>query len=97
MRPHPNAGPALWLAAGRTPRRGIADTVQDDTTGFLFDEFQPAALDRAISRGLASFADSSAWALRMRAAMQQDFGWERSAERYAQVYQQAIEMVKSRR
>ena len=76
---------------------GIADTVQDDTTGFLFDEFQPAALDRAISRGLASFADSSAWALRMRAAMQQDFGWERSAERYAQVYRQAIELVKSRR
>ena len=76
---------------------GIADTVQDDTTGFLFDDFQPVALDRAISRGLAYFADPSAWALRMRAAMQQDFGWERSAERYAQVYQQAIEMTKSRR
>jgi starch synthase len=76
---------------------GIADTVQDDTTGFLFDEFQPAALDRAISRALARFADQSAWAPRMRAAMEQDFGWERSAERYTQVYRQAIEIAKSGR
>ncbi|WP_373062015.1 glycogen synthase [Gemmatimonas sp.] len=76
---------------------GIADTVQDDITGFLFDEFQPAALDRAISRALARFADRSAWAPRMSAAMKQDFGWERSAERYAQVYQRAIEIADSRR
>ena len=71
--------------------------LQDDITGFLFDAFQPAALDRAISRALARFADPSAWTPRMSAAMTQDFGWERSAERYAQVYQQAIEIAKQRR
>jgi glycogen synthase len=29
--------------------------------------------------------------------MEQDFGWERSAERYTQVYRQAIEIAKSGR
>ena len=76
---------------------GIADTVHDDTTGFLFEEFRPAALDWCISRALARYADPDAWAMRMNTAMQQHFGWERSAERYAQVYLQAIEIAKSRR
>jgi starch synthase len=76
---------------------GIADTVHDDHTGFLFDDFQPAALDRAISRALARFADPREWTPRMQAAMQQDFGWQRSAERYAQLYRQAIGIAASRR
>ncbi len=75
---------------------GISDTVQDDITGFLFDEFQPAALDRAMSHALARFADRKAWAPRMSAAMKQDFSWERSVESYAGVYQRAIEMAKRR-
>ncbi len=75
---------------------GIADTVRDDATGFLFDEFQPGALDLAMSRALARFSDRSAWQSRMNAAMQVDFSWERSAERYAQVYQRAIELARTR-
>ncbi len=75
---------------------GIADTVRDDSTGFLFDEFLPGALDLAMSRALARFSDQSAWQSRMSAAMQVDFSWERSAERYAQVYQRAIEIARKR-
>ena len=68
---------------------GIADTVDDDVTGFLFDEFTPAAFDWALSRALARFSDRDQWAARMHAAMGRDFGWARSAERYADVYRRA--------
>jgi starch synthase len=75
---------------------GIADTVEDDVTGFLFDEFRAGALDWAISRGLARFSDRTAWEPRMHEAMGRDFGWERSAERYNEVYRKAISIAGSR-
>ncbi len=75
---------------------GIADTVEDDVSGFLFDQFQPGALDHAMSRALARFADPGAWLARMRDAMQRDFGWERSAERYMDVYARATALVNPR-
>lgn len=68
---------------------GIADTVEDDVTGFLFDSFTPGAFDHAISRALARFADEPSWTARLRTAMARDFGWERSAERYAAAYAHA--------
>lgn len=75
---------------------GIADTVEDDVTGFLFDEFRAGALDWAISRALARFSDRAQWEPRMKAAMGRDFGWERSAERYADVYRRAIATAAAR-
>ncbi|MBL0940696.1 MAG: glycogen synthase [Gemmatimonadaceae bacterium] len=75
---------------------GIADTIDDDASGFLFDEFQPAALDRGISRALARFHDPAAWLPRMKTAMLRDFGWERSAERYADVYRRAMDIAHRR-
>lgn len=68
---------------------GIADTVDDDVTGFLFDEYTSGAMDHAMSRALARFADRASWEPRMRAAMARDFSWERVAERYANVYRRA--------
>lgn len=75
---------------------GIADTVRDDSTGFLFGEFAPAALDWAMSRALARFSDPAAWLPRVNRAMQVDFSWGRSAEQYAIVYQRAIEIARLR-
>lgn len=75
---------------------GIADTVEDDVTGFLFDEFRSGAMDWAISRALARFSDRAQWEPRMHAAMGRDFGWERSAERYADVYRRAIAIAAAR-
>ncbi|MCU0617496.1 MAG: glycogen synthase [Gemmatimonadaceae bacterium] len=75
---------------------GIADTVEDDVTGYLFDEFTPGAFDHAISRALARFADPRGWAQRMHTAMGRDFGWERSAERYDAAYLHAAAVARSR-
>lgn len=73
---------------------GIADTIEDDVTGFLFDDFNTASFDHGISRALARFSDPVAWAARMRAAMRRDFGWEKAAGRYADVYRAATERVR---
>jgi len=75
---------------------GIADTVEDDVSGFLFEEFSAGALDHAISRALTRFADRDRWEPRMRAAMSRDFGWGRSAERYDEVYRRAAVFAQAR-
>ncbi|MBI2795236.1 MAG: glycogen synthase [Gemmatimonadetes bacterium] len=75
---------------------GLADTVSDDVTGFLFDDYHAAALDWAIDRALKRYADADGWARRMRAAMSRDFAWERSAEKYAALYRRATEIASRR-
>lgn len=76
---------------------GLADTIVDDVTGFLFDEYTVGAFDWALSRALARFADPDAWLQRVQTAMSQDFGWERATDRYAQVYRRASRMVERAR
>ena len=69
---------------------GLADTIEDGVTGFLFDDYLPQDLDVATSRAVADYADHAAWGIHMRRAMRQDFGWQRPAAGYAEVYQQAL-------
>lgn len=69
---------------------GITDTVHDDATGFLFDEFTPSAFDQAVGRALERYYDGEAWKPRMYEAMGRDFGWDSSASRYVQLYRRAL-------
>ena len=75
---------------------GIADTVEDDETGFLFDEYTAGALDWAMSRALARYSDQDAWQRKMHAAMTRDFGWARAAERYGDIYRRATAIAAAR-
>lgn len=68
---------------------GLADTVEDGVTGFLFDDYAPSALAAALERALALYADPVAWAERMKDAMRRDFGWARSVGEYQDVYRRA--------
>jgi starch synthase len=68
---------------------GLADTVEDEETGFLFDVYAPAALDRAIHRALALYEERDAWERHMRQAMARDFSWSCSVPRYLDVYRRA--------
>ncbi len=70
---------------------GLADTIDDGVTGFLFDAYAPPAFEEAAFRALAAYEDRAAWGRMMDTAMHRDFGWERAVERYAQVYQRALE------
>lgn len=68
---------------------GIADTVADGVTGFLFDAFTPASLDGALDRALALYGHRAEWQAMMRRAMARDFGWDHAMVDYAAVYRTA--------
>lgn len=65
---------------------GLADTVQDDVTGFLFDEYDATAFARAAARAVRRFVDRRRWRAMVDEAMSRDFAWERSEEKYLSVY-----------
>jgi starch synthase len=69
---------------------GLSDTVEDQVTGFVFDEYTSADLERAIRRALALFPDRERWGEHVYEAMGRDFGWQRSADRYLDVYSRAL-------
>ena len=69
---------------------GLADTVRDGVTGFLFDEYTTEAFARALTRALEAHGQPATWEGYVRAAMAQDFGWDRSVWRYLDVYREAL-------
>ena len=75
---------------------GLADTIEDGVTGFLFDRYTPSALHEVVQRALAVRADGQAWRRMMHAAMARDFGWKRPAQAYRQVYQRAAMIRRGR-
>ena len=66
---------------------GLADTIGDGSTGFLFDEMNEGSLLGAVKRALAAYRDPAAWRSMQRAAMARDFSWDTAARRYADLYQ----------
>jgi starch synthase len=89
------------LAYGTIPvvRRtgGLADTVvewnaQEGTgTGFLFDQPAADALAGALGRAITAYWQRDQWARLVDNAMSQDFSWERSARRYREMYETALD------
>ncbi|EGV33033.1 Glycogen synthase [Thiorhodococcus drewsii AZ1] len=79
---------------------GLADTVTQTTqetlaagtaTGFLFHEPQPQALLGAIRQAVALYRDDpDGWRRLATNGMSQDLSWEASAQRYLQLYTDAI-------
>jgi starch synthase len=74
---------------------GLADSVVDASpqnlatdraTGVLFDDASADALAWALGHTLDLYRHKALWAAMVRRAMQQDFGWARSAARYAALY-----------
>ncbi|MBA3671587.1 MAG: glycogen/starch synthase, partial [Gemmatimonadaceae bacterium] len=69
---------------------GLADTIEDGVTGFLFDDYTPTDFMRAAMRAVDQFRDTEAWDEMMREAMARDFGWEKSAARYLTMYRRVL-------
>ena len=69
---------------------GLSDSIIDDVTGFLFDEYAPAALQQAVRHAVARYADRTGWKRLVKAAMAQQFGWDRSAGQYLELYRKAL-------
>ena len=75
---------------------GLADTIEDGVTGFLFDDYTAGDFMRAAMRAVDQYQDQTSWRAMMREAMSRDFGWERSAARYLQVYRRVVAAAQAR-
>ncbi|MCK5833347.1 glycogen synthase GlgA [bacterium] len=79
---------------------GLADTVTqadlatDSGTGFVFEEYSKEAFLGAISLALKAFDDERAWRKLQQRAMSFDSSWENSAEKYIELYKQAIALAR---
>ena len=65
---------------------GLADTIEDGVTGFLFEAAEREALAGALERALRAYRDPAAWSALRRAGMARDFSWSAAARRYAGLY-----------
>lgn len=77
---------------------GLVDTIWDysatpESTGFLFEAADPAALRQALLRAFQVYEVPGEWRKLQQRGMQQDFSWERSAREYLALY---IELVSAR-
>jgi len=78
---------------------GLADTVVDcalehladgTANGFVFNEFTPRALERAMYRAMALFARPTEWRSVRQRAMQQPLGWDKAAAQYVALYRHLV-------
>jgi starch synthase len=70
---------------------GLADTVEDGATGFVFAEYTAEALLQVLRRALAAFQNPRKWRALQLAGMKQDHSWDRSAREYVRIYERAIQ------
>jgi starch synthase len=81
------------------PVGGLKDTVEDavargdggaEGSGFVFGETTAEGLARCVRRATDWYGTRGAWDALRRRAMQRDFGWERSAQRYLDLYAELL-------
>lgn len=78
---------------------GLVDTVEHwdpaigRGTGFRFEQADGTGLLWALDQALAAYRDRAAWRRLMANGMAQDFGWERAARAYVEVYERARSRV----
>lgn len=68
---------------------GLADTIDDGVTGFLFDAYEDRALVGGMWRAMTEHRSARAWREMQQAAMSRDFSWDRVAEKYLDIYTKA--------
>jgi starch synthase len=69
---------------------GLADTIIDGVTGFLFDLYTPAEFDRCVARAIAVYEDQPTYLEHTRAAMRLDFSWAEPVARYVEIYRRVL-------
>lgn len=71
---------------------GLADSVKEGETGFLFRDYSAVALKEAVGRAIASYKENPPLKHKqmMQKAYEADFSWEKSAQEYGKVYEKLI-------
>lgn len=83
---------------------GLADTVKDwdeqnhygfdDGNGFSFYDYTNYALFKSVERAVNTFKEKDVWRKIQQNGMKQDFSWDKSAEKYMELYKLAMEKRK---
>jgi starch synthase len=77
---------------------GLADSVvnYDPTSdvgyGFTFKQFSPEGLLTGVIRAIETYRNQAVWKKIVKRAMQLDFSWKKSAQKYVELYEKAIEL-----
>lgn len=69
---------------------GLADTVKEGETGFVFTERTAEEFGDATARAIAAFRDPDTWQKLVYTCMTQDFSWSSSAQAYEAMYADAV-------
>jgi starch synthase len=69
---------------------GLADTINDGTTGFLFSTLSPDGLMAACHRAFDAFGDEAQFQEMRRAAMARSFAWAAAAAEYDALYRSLL-------
>lgn len=72
---------------------GLADTIDDGITGFLFKDLSLAGFLHAVYRSIDAFGSRRQLKAMRRSAMARSFGWQQSASDYAAVYDCVVRNV----
>jgi starch synthase len=78
---------------------GLADTVHDfngktgEGEGFVFSDYNSAALFSAIKRGCDTFHKKMLWSALQEKIMQLDYSWDASAKKYVSLYMKALAKI----
>ena len=76
---------------------GLADTIEDGVTGFLFDGFSTSEFLAACIRAIDHYQHPDTWNEMQREAMSRDFGWDRSEHKYRDLYRRVLASPRFRR
>jgi len=65
---------------------GLAETIQDKKTGFVFKSYNKKAFLKSFKTALSFYQNKNKWQELIQEAMSQDFSWKKSAKRYLKLY-----------
>ena len=69
---------------------GLADSVTDNETGFVFEKAEAGPFMEAISRAMNCYRDREKFRRVQRSGMEKDFAWEKSARSYIALYESLL-------
>ncbi len=69
---------------------GLAETVKNKKTGFVFKDYKKEALLKSLKEALDTYSDKNKWKELMKRAMAQDFSWQESAKKYLELYKKLV-------
>ena len=85
---NPNSGPPKIAIGHQTD--GLAETIEDGETGFLFPQPSAESFLGGVRRAFAAFMAKDRLDAMRRSAMARSFSWDLSAACYSALYRKAL-------